>query len=438
MKQHSNVISETRVSIKKIKTFPLSLVSWAFYDWANSSFAAVIQTFIFAAYFVNSVAINENIGSAAWGTVTGLSALVVALLSPILGAIADQCGARKLWLAAFTILCVIPTALLWFIKPDPEYTWMALWCVGIGAIGAEGAYIFYNAMLPELAPDSQLGRWSGWGWGMGYAGGMAALVLCLFAFINGGDSWFLLDTNSAEPVRATFILTAIWYSLFSIPIFLFTPRSPSNHKNLYQASIDGMHQLWTTLRQIRRYKTIVHFLVAKIFYVDGLATLFAFGGIYAATVFGMEQSEVLLFGIGMNLVAGFGAIALASLDDKIGSKKVILYSLVGMIIPGFLSLFVIEKWQFWVLGLSICLFVGPVQSSSRALMARISPIAMRRQMFGFYMLSGKATAFFGPLLYGWITYMTGSLRWGMSTIILLFVIGGIIMFTLPEKLEQKD
>lgn len=414
------------------------LFSWALYDWANSAFAAVIQTFVFAAYFVNSVAPNPSAGSAAWGTITGLSAFIVAVLSPFLGAIADQCGARKIWLGTFTLLCIIPTALMWHILPSHDYMWLALWYVGIGAVGAEGAYIFYNAMLPELASPSQLGRWSGWGWGMGYAGGMAALVLSLMAFINGGASWFSLDEATAEPVRATFILTAVWYALFSLPLFLFTPRSPSTGKSLGVAAIDGIKQLGQTLRNIRQYKNIVKFLIAKMFYVDGLATLFAFGGIYAATVFGMPQHEVLLFGIAMNITAGLGAAVFAPLDDKIGSKKVILYCLVGLIIPGTLCLLVVDKIHFWALGLFMCLFVGPVQSSSRALMARMAPAHMRREMFGFYMLSGKATAFFGPLLYGWVAYMTDSLRWGMSTIILLFLLGGAIMLTLPKRLEAKD
>jgi len=411
----------------------ITLFAWALYDWANSAFPAIIQTFIFAAYFVKSIAVNETVGSAQWGTITGLSAFVVAVLSPIFGAIADQSGGRKIWLGIFTLLCIIPTGLMWYLMPSHDYVWPALWSVGIAAIGAEGAYIFYNSMLPELAPPSQLGRWSGWGWGMGYAGGMAALLISLFAFVDVGSAWFPLDTTTAEPIRATFLLTAVWYAVFSLPLFIFAPRSPPSQKSIGKAAVDGVRQLWTFLREIRCYASIVRFLIAKMFYVDGLATLFAFGGIYAATIFGMSQQEVLEFGIAMNLTAGLGAASLAFLDDWIGSKKVILLSLVGLIIPGSLAILVTEKWEFWTLGLLMCLFVGPVQSSSRALMSRVAPVHMRRQMFGFYMLSGKATAFFGPLLYGWITYASGSLRWGMSSIIFLFILGGLIILTLPSK-----
>lgn len=418
--------------------FPLlPLISWTLYDWGNTAFATIIQTFVFATYFVKSVAVNETIGAAQWGTITGVSAFVVALLSPIFGAIADQSGGRKIWLALFTWICIIPTALLWYVQPSPSYVSLALWAVGIGAIGAEGAYIFYNAMLPELAPESQLGRWSGWGWGMGYAGGVAALILSLLAFVNGNDAWFPLNESNAEPIRATFLLTAVWYAFFSLPLFLFSPPSPWKNISMNTAAIDGMQQLWSFLKQIRRYKYMVRFLIAKMFYVDGLSTLFAFGGIYAATIFGMAPQEVLQFGIAMNLVAGIGAAGLAFLDDWIGSKKVILFSLIGLIIPGCLAILATEKWMFWVLGLIMCLFVGPVQSSSRALMARMAPPEMRQQMFGFYMLSGKATAFFGPMLYGWTAFVTGSLRWGMSTIILLFILGGLVLLTLPTHLPRE-
>ncbi|MEI8125804.1 MAG: MFS transporter [Parachlamydiaceae bacterium] len=414
-----------------------ALISWALYDWANSAFAAIIQTFVFAAYFVDTLAINPSVGSAQWGSITGLSALIVALISPIFGAIADQSGGRKIWLGVFTSICIIPTALMWFLTPSHENVWSALWLVGIAAVGAEGAYIFYNSMLPELAPPTQVGRWSGWGWGMGYAGGMAALVIALFAFVNGGKAWFPLDISTAEPIRATFLLTAVWYAIFSIPLFIFAPRSPPSNKPMVKAAVDGVKQLGSFLLEIRKYASIVRFLIAKMLYVDGLATLFAFGGIYAATIFGMTQQEVLEFGISMNVVAGLGAASLAFLDDWFGSKKVIIFSLVGLIIPGTMALWVTEKWEFWTLGLIMCIFVGPVQSSSRALMARVAPVHMRRQMFGFYMLSGKATAFFGPLLYGWVTYLTGSLRLGMSTIIILFILGGLIILSLPSDKSTK-
>lgn len=415
----------------------IALCSWAIYDWGNSAFATVIQTFVFAAYFVGSVAPSETAGSAAWGTVTGISAFVVALISPIFGAISDQGGARKVWLGAFTLLCIIPTAMLWYVKPSPDYMWMALWLVGIGAVGAEGAFIFYNAMLPELAPPESLGRWSGWGWGMGYAGGMMALILALYGFLSGGTPWFPIENVDAQPVRATFLLVACWYGIFCLPLFFFTPPSPASSKRMGEAAKDGIQQLVATFREIRRYTNIVKFLIAKMFYIDGLATLFAFGGIYAATVLGMKPYEVLQFGISMNITAGLGAATLAFLDDWLGSKKVILFSIIGLIIPGTLALLVTEKWQFWTLSLIMCIFVGPVQSSSRSLMSRMAPEHMRRQMFGFYMLSGKATAFFGPLLYGWVAYATGSLRWGMSTIIFLFLLGGLIMLTLPKKIEQE-
>lgn len=376
------------------------------------------------------------IGAAEWGFITGLAALIVAVLSPIVGAAADQSGGRKIWLAGFTWLCIIPTALLWFVKPSPEYTTLALYLVGIGSIGAETAYIFYNSMLPVVAPPSQLGRWSGWGWGMGYAGGTVALVLSLEILIKSnvieGITGFTLNSEMQEPVRASFIMAAIWITLFTMPIFFFTPSSPPSQKSFLQAASDGVHELWSTIREIRRYSNIVRFLIAKLFYVDGLATLFAFGGIYAAAVFNMSQQEVLMFGISLNVTAGIGAAIFACFDDRLGSKRMILFALVGLIIPGTFAIIATTKWQFWMLGLLLGIFVGPVQASSRSFMARIAPEHLRTEMFGFYMLSGKATAFFGPLLYGWISYLSGSLRWGMSSVIFLFIIGSLIMLTVSE------
>lgn len=414
-----------------------ALISWTFYDWGANAFLTVIQTFVFATYFVNKVSFDHVIGAATWGLITGITGLIIAVISPFLGAAADQGGRRKLWLASFTILCIFFTSLLWFIKPLPEYTWPAILMVGIAIIGSETAYLFYNAMLPELAPPNQIGRWSGFGWGMGYAGGTVALIASLELFINANSLWAFLgipiDQELFEPIRATFILAAIWYAVFSLPVFIFTPPSPHSKKTLIQAAIAGMHQLRTTLSEIRRYSNIVRFLIARLFYVDGIATLVAFGGIYAAAVFAMTDKEVLQFGISLNITAGIGAATFAFFDDRFGSKRMILLSLLGLIIPGTLAIIVVSKWQFWILGLLLGIFIGPVQASSRSLMARIAPPHLRNEMFGFYVLSGKATAFLGPFLYSGIAFLTGSLRWGMSSVVLLFLLGGLLMLTVSEK-----
>jgi UMF1 family MFS transporter len=414
----------------------LPLFAWALYDWAMSPFSVIIQTFVFAAYFVKSVASDPTYGSAQWGFVMGLAGVIVAAISPIAGAAADQGGKRKIWLAAFTLLCVITTALLWFIKPSPAYVVPALVLLALGTIGSEGAYIFYNAMLPDLTAPNQIGRWSGWGWAMGYAGGVVSLILVLEAFVKAKNPWIALDGALDEPVRAAFLLTAAWYAIFALPIFFFTPEMPSKGKTFRQAAADGLRQVWTTILQVRQYKDILRFFIAKLFYIDGLATLFAFGGIFATTAFKMNPQEVLLFGIAMNVSAGIGAGILALMDDIFGARKMILLSLACLILFGAVALSVKTKTLFWVFSLLLALFVGPVQASSRSYLARVAPAHLRNQMFGFYMLSGKATAFMGPLLLGWITYFSGSLRLGMGSVLLFFAVGAAIMWRIPSDLES--
>ncbi|ABA57518.1 MFS transporter [Nitrosococcus oceani] len=415
-----------------------SLISWALYDWANSAFAAVITTFVFAAYFTRQVAENETLGSAQWGNIVGISGLVIAITGPLLGAIADQGGRRKPWIIVFTLLCVIATALLWFIKPTPDYAWLALLLVGLGTLGAEFAFIFYNAMLPGLAGPKYVGRWSGWGWSIGYAGGVACLIVALFAFIQGGNHWFGLDPDSAEPVRATFPLVSGWYLLFALPLFLITPDTQGTGKPLWRATKDGMRQLYDSIRHVRQYSTIARFLIARMFYIDGLATLFAFGGVYAAGTFDMDEQEILLFGIALNVTAGLGAAAFAWIDDWIGSKKTILLSLISLILLTTLILIVETSTLFWTFGLLLGIFVGPAQAASRSFLARVAPESLRNEMFGLFALSGKATAFLGPLLVGWITYLAGSQRIGMGAIVIFLLVGFVLMLTVPAAKKPEE
>ncbi len=418
---------------KKDNPRPLrALISWAFFDWANSAYASVIQTFVFASYFTREVAVNETVGTAEWGAAISTAGLCVAIGSPILGAIADEAGHRKRWLSLFVLVCFLSTALLWFIKPSPEYVWPAVILVALGTIASEFTFVFYSSMLPSLAPPSQIGRWSGWGWGMGYAGGTLALTLSLVFFIYNGGIFFTGNDVAELHIRACFVLVAIWLVVFSLPFFLFTPEIPMPHKPMMRAVRDGLNQLMTTFRHIRSYSQIARFLIAYIFYIEGLTTLFAFGGVYAANMFQMSNQDVLIFGICLNVVGGIGAALFAFIDDRIGGKKTILISITGLIITAALALSAHVPTFFWIFGLMMGIWVGPIQASTRSFMSRIAPPDMRTQMFGFLALSGKATAFMGPALVSWATYASGNQRIGMSPIIILLAIGGIALLSVPR------
>lgn len=409
------------------------LFAWALYDWANSSYFVIIQTFIFAAYFTKAIAENVELGTAQWGNMISIAGIVIAIGAPVFGAIADQAGRRKPWIAAFTVLCVIACALLWFAEPGIDSLWLALGMGFLATIGAEFAFIFYSAMLPDLVPKEKLGRWSGWGWGLGYAGGLACLLVSLFAFIQTDGLWLGLDPDAAEPVRATFILTAIWYTIFSLPLFLKTPDNPSKNKKIGEAIKNGFGQIKASVKEVRKLKNIVRFLFARMFYNDAVVTIFAMGGVYAAGTFDMDEEQILMFGIGLNVTAGLGAFGFAWLDDKSGSKFTINASILGLLIP-LIALIVVKSVTWFIIwGLILGIFVGPIQAASRSFMARLSPPDLTNQMFGLLALSGKVTSFIGPFLVGFLTIQFGSQRFGMTAILLLLLIGLLLMFTVKEQ-----
>lgn len=421
------VCTVTEEKKTRLEASKLTLISWAFYDWANSSFATLIQTFIFASYFTSRVASNNIQGSSEWGLTLGLSGIVIALSGPILGAIADHKGSRKGWMSIFYLLCLFSTALLWYVKPNPSYVPMALILVSLGTIGSELAFIFYNAMLPDITSKNNVGTWSGIGWGMGYIGGMTCLILVLLAFNNQEASWWRLDENSAAPIRASFLLTAAWYGLFALPLFIFAPSPVGKKKSLLEAVRLGLDQLKTSFKHLHQYKDLTLFLLARMIYTDGLTTLFLFGGVYASGTFHMSPHEVLIFAIALNITAGVGAFAFAWMDDLLGSKNVIIISLTSLIIITISLLSVTSLQLFWIFGMLLGLFVGPLQSSSRSLMAKITPKEKQNQMFGLFAFSGKATGFLGPLFVSLLTYWTSSQRWGISTLVPFFIIGLLIL-----------
>lgn len=414
------------------------LLAWALFDWANQPFATVVQTFVFAAYFTRHVAADEATGVSQWGTTIGLAGLLIAVSAPILGAAADQGGRRKPWLLAFTLLSVAAMAGLWFVGPSTDFAVLGLALLALGTVTTEFANVFYNAMMPTLAPAGRVGRWSGWGWCAGYLGGLSCLVVALLVFVQPEPARFGLDRDQAEHVRATFLLSAAWLAVFALPLLLWTPDAPGTGKPLRRAVPDGVRQLVTTIRHVRRYRHIVRFLIAKMIYLDGLATVFVFGGVYAAGTFDMTEQQVLLFGIALNVTAALGAAGFAWIDDAIGSRATILVSLVGVAVPAGGILLVDAQAWFWGLGLLLGVFVGPVQAASRSYLARVAPADLRTEMFGLYALSGKATAFAGPLLVGWVTWWTASQRVGMATIVIFFAAGFALLWSVPPTAAEAS
>jgi MFS transporter, UMF1 family len=413
------------------------IIAWAFYDWANSAFPTVILTFVFASYFTRQVAPDEVLGSALWGNTVAVAEISAAVVGPIIGAIADQTGRNKLWLAAFTVLCAASTSLLWFVRPSSPSLGFALALVGTGIFALECAQIFYNAMLPRLVAPQQVGRWSGWSWAMGYAGGLMCLVTALLVFIEPAHTWMNLDRQSAEHVRATFPFVSGWYLFFSLPLFVFTPDAKRRGKLSSDVLRAGLKQLRDSFRKVRLYIPLFKFLIARMFYIDGVGTLFVFGGVYAAGIFEMDERQILLFGIALNATAGVGAALFGWIDDWIGARRTILLALFGLMLPGTVILLIQSSTLFWLFALLLGVFVGPVQSASRSYLARIVPRDLQNEWFGFYALSGKATAFLGPLLVGWLTYWSGSQRIGMSVIIILILIGFVLMLGLTNETSAR-
>ena len=409
-----------------------ALIAWCLYDWANSAYPTVVVTFIFAAYYTTTLAESPEAGTAAWGTTIALSGLGVALLAPILGAVADQGGRRKPWIGAFTVLAVLAAAGLWWVEPDPAFALLALLLVGLGNAAFEFGQVFYNAMLPEVTEEARLGRVSGWAWGLGYAGGLACLALCLVLFVRAEAPVFDLDREAAEQVRVIGPFVAGWFALFALPLFLFTPDGAASGVPAGRAIRQGLKTLMATLRALPRHGQIGRFLLARMIYTDGLNTLFAFGGIYAAGTFQMSFEEILIFGILLNVTAGLGAAGFAWVDDIFGAKPTIMAALLGLTLFGALILLVTSKTWFIVLGCAIGVFMGPAQAASRSLMARLAPAEIRTELFGLYALSGKATAFIGPALVGWVTVWAHSQRAGMATILGFFLVGLILLWPLKD------
>jgi UMF1 family MFS transporter len=410
---------------------PRAIWSWALYDFANSPFTTLVVTFVYATYFTQAIADDPIGGTALWSRGVTITALVVAFSSPFLGALADRGGYRKLFLLIATVVCAASTAALYPVLPGEVMT--ALILVVVANIAYELGTVFYNAFLPDISPPHKIGAISGWAWGAGYVGGLLALVLSLFALIQPETPWFGFSTENGENVRATNLLVAAWFLVFSVPLVLFVREDKSAISGTGQVMRDTARQLRGTLGALREHRQIVRFLVARLIYNDGLVTVFAFGGIYAAGTFGFTLAQVLMFGVAINVTAGAGAIAFGYLDDKLGAKHTLFISLYGLIAATVMAVFATSAAWLWFAGLLIGIFVGPNQSASRSLMGRFVPHDKENEFFGFFAFSGKLTAFAGPFLLGVLTQWSGSQRVGVSVVLAFFVLGLLLLMRVDEQ-----
>lgn len=416
-----------------------AVAAWCLYNWASHTFPAVITTFVFATYFTQAVAPNPVLGTAWWGHAQATAGLTIAILSPVLGSVADLTGRRKLWLAALTAICVLAIAALWFVTPSPDSVWLGLVGIAVATVAYEVATVFYNALLPEIAPRSYVGRISGWGWGIGYVGGIIALAIVLWVFVQAPTPPFGLDKAAAEHVRVAAPFSALWYAVFAVPLFFWVGEPARDRLPIGAAVRRGVADLWATIVDLwtsdRRH--VLWFLIAQMIYTDGLTTLFAFGGIYAAGTFGMTMSEVIVFGIALNVTAAVGALGFAWVDDWIGPRRTIALALAAIIALSIATLLIESKAWFWGVALVLGLFFGPAQAASRSLIARVAPETHRTQMFGLFALSGRVTAFVGPAVLATATSAFDSQRAGMATIVLFFMTGlALLVLKVPAEAER--
>ena len=407
-----------------------TIAAWCTYDFANSAFTTLVVTFVYAAFFTKSIAPDEITGTALWSRAVTVSALIVALLSPLLGAIADRGGYRKLFLLVSSAICIGATVALYPVLPGQ--TTRALFWFVIANVSFEMANVFYNAFLPDVAPAKRIGLVSGVGWAVGYVGGLLAMVIALVGLVQPETPWFGFTKDAFENIRATNLLVALWFAVFAVPIFLFVKEDKSAVRGgpILRSTF---RQVADTFREIRRYRQITRFLVARLVYNDGLVTIFSFGGIYAAGTFGFTMEKLILFGILLNVTAAIGAFGLGFLDDILGGRRTILITLVALFFATLAAILAPNEAVLWVAGSLIGIFAGPNQAASRSLMGRFVPPDKETEFFGFFAFSGKATAFLGPLLLGTLTKMFDSQRVGFSIILVFFAVGGLIILGVNEK-----
>lgn len=407
--------------------------AWGLWDWGSAAFNAVILTFVFSVYLTDAVGsdLPGTVSATTWlSWALGIAGFFIAVLAPVTGQRFDAAGKRKLSLALLTGITIASMAGLYFVQDDYRYLWLGLALLAVASVIFELAGVPYNAMMRQVSTPDNLGRVSGFGWAMGYFGGIVLLLLCYFGFIVGdGDTrGFLgLSTDGGTNIRMVALLAAAWFAVFAIPVFLKVPElpGPADDPGASKAGfLDSYRVLWRDLRELWNVdRRTIWYLVASALFRDGLAGVFTFGAVLAVNVYGISAADVLLFGVAANVISAIGALVAGRFDDRIGPKQVITVSLASMIVVGAILIAVSGPAMFWIFGLALCLFVGPAQSSARTFLARITPPGREGQMFGLYATTGRAVSFLAPTLFGLFAWLFGADRAGIVGLLLVLAIG---------------
>ena len=414
--------------------------SWICFDFANSAYGTIVGTFVYATLFTTQIAADEASGTFIWGVAVAISSVSIGLLSPVLGAIADAYSWKRRMMGSCVVLCSIASFALFF--PLPGQAIPAAIIFSIGTIAIELAIVFNNAFLPEIAPKESHGKVSGQAFAAGYLGGLLCLGLSLIGFVDTDSPWFGFSKDAVQNVRATSLMVGVWVFVFALPMLLLVKekQTPRPSHGAGEVVSNAISRLAETFRHLRSYQNIFWLFVSRIFYNDALVTAFTFGAIYAAGTFQFSPEQILVFGVALNVFAGLGAFGFSFLEDRIGSRKTIIISLICLSASSVAAVFVETKAGFWACAIVLGIFIGPNQSASRAFLSRIAPSDKVNEFFGFFAFSGKATSFLGPLLCGALTATYDSQRVGMAIVPVLFVIGLVVLVfkTRPFSGEEKQ
>jgi len=431
------------------------VIAWALYDWAAQPFFTVVLTFIFGPYFQNFVAPNATIGQAWWGYGAAVAGIAVALSAPFIGAAVDRSARRIFWLVLTMLLMSLGLSVTWIALPGAsDLAVIILGGVVLSTLGAEYGILITNAMMTDMVARENLGKLSGFGWAVGYLGGLVLLCFVLIAFVFPETPAFGLDKASHAPDRIVGPLAIVWLWVFSIPLLILAPRQ----RRETQGQAAQPASVFALLKRWRDYTNIARFLIARMFYYDGVTAVYVFGGLYAAGTLGWEAQQLGVYGIILIVAGAIGAALGGRLEDVFGPKRAISITLFGIIfaVTGIVSievdriLFVLpvaahspgdafasaSAQAMLAFGVVIGLFLGPVQSTSRSLMARISPPAQMNTFFGLYAFTGRATAFVAPLVVAILTELSGNRRIGISAVIALLAVGFLLLRGVAEDADK--